>query len=179
MRNAIYRTYHEIEVSQKLIWEWILILVICLMILWLSVFAFSLSFKIALLSSLGMGVIYFKIYSELKYRIDKERKFLKQLENSKEYFDPALTFEKGSLLLKNIITLQQSIEYSSLRYNFVNDYEFRNIKKELEYLIELIIEKQKSGQKFEMYKHYFHEALTKIIKEIYLLEIKSKDIDEW
>lgn len=179
MRDIVNRTYYEIESSQKLIWEWVLILAICLIALWVTVFAFSLSFKIAFLSSFAMGLIYFKIYSELKYRIDEERNFLKQLRSSEEYFDPILTFEKGSLLLKNIIALQESIEYSSLRYNFVDDYEFRNIKKELDYLIELVIEKQKSGQKFEMYRHYFHEALTKIIKEIYILEIKSKEIDKW
>jgi len=179
MRDIIQKTYYEIESSQKLIWEWILILALALIALWISVFAFSLSFKIALLSSLAIGLIYFKIHSELKYRIDEERKFLKQLQSSEEYFDPILTFEKGSLLLKNIIALQETIEYSSLKFNFVDDYEFRNIKKELEYLIELIIDKQKSGQKFEMYKHFYHEALTKIIKEIYLLEIKSKEIDKW
>ena len=180
MTNIISKTYNEIELNKKNIWEWILISVLLIIILWFIVFKFSLSYSIAILSTIAITITSLKILLELRYRIIEEQEFLILLKKSKDYNDLQVYYSQEELLLKNIQVLFNFVSHPKMQNYFTKSYELSNADKELEELIFRIKEPRKKELKFDMYKYYFHENLTETISELnfFLIEPQNYLIEE-
>ncbi|WP_419212611.1 hypothetical protein ACNR9Q_00440 [Maribacter sp. X9] len=186
---------NEIKSDEKMIWEWILITLLIIGVLWFSIVFFSLSYWVGYGATAIILLTFLKINIELSHSKKDWREILYKLENEqkkenekKNYrslplFDYRIPEHKYELL-KNVEGLQIIFynKISSLKnreninYQYYEEYLSTAIR-DLDELRIVIIQHQ-SPQIQKEFITIFYFRLSKVMESISKLEYESKKLEE-